>query len=179
MDSSQGGAVDASSVPAGSAEPVETMDSSQGGTADASSDPAGRAETVETMDSSQGAAVNASSVPAGGVKSDSGSSSASGTDQGNGGNPPAVLLGRAAHELSSWGRPSPTATGRTRSQRQHLEDESTQRVLRVQREVKNALYAAVQECTESESMPESTSWMTEDAMAMMARGPAVEENKWS
>ena len=83
---------------------VETMDSSQGGGVDASSVPAGRAETVDTMDLSQGGAVDASSVPAGGDESDSGepvAPVASGTDQGNGEDPPAVLSGRAAHELSS------------------------------------------------------------------------------
>ena len=52
MDSSQGGAVDASSVPAGRAETVETMDSSEGSAVDASSVPAGKAEIVETMHSS-------------------------------------------------------------------------------------------------------------------------------
>ena len=111
------------------------------------------------------------------AESDSGASAASGTDQGNGDDPPAVLSGRAAHELSSWGRLFPAVRGRTRDQRQHLEDKSIQRMLRIQREVEDALCAAVQEWTESESMPESTSWTTEDAMAMMAGGPAVEENK--
>ena len=53
---------------------------------DASSAPAGRVETVETMGSSQGG-VDASSVPAGRVESDSGASTASGTDQGNGEDP--------------------------------------------------------------------------------------------
>ena len=44
MESSQGGAVDASSVPAGRTEMVKTMDSSQGGAVDAPAVPAGRAE---------------------------------------------------------------------------------------------------------------------------------------
>ena len=48
---------------------------------------------------SQGGAVAASSVPTGRAESDSGASAASGTDQGNGEDPPAVLSGRAAHEL--------------------------------------------------------------------------------
>ena len=77
-------------------EAVETMDSSQGGAVDAYSVPTGRAETVETINSSQGGAVDASSVPAGRAESDSGASAASGTDQGNGEDPPAVLSGRAA-----------------------------------------------------------------------------------
>ena len=78
------------------------MDSSQGSAVDASSVPSGRAETVETMDSSEGGAVNASSVPAGRVERGSDASAASGTDQENGDDPPAVLSGRAAHELSSY-----------------------------------------------------------------------------
>ena len=72
---------------------AETMDSSQGGAVDASSVQAGRAETVETMDSSQGGAVDASSVSAGRVESDSDASAASGTDQGNGENPPRSCRG--------------------------------------------------------------------------------------
>ena len=48
MDSSQGGEVDASSVPAGRAETVETMDSSQGGAVDACSAPSGRVEAAQT-----------------------------------------------------------------------------------------------------------------------------------
>ena len=79
------------------------MDSTQEGAVDTSSGPAGRAETVETMDSPQGGAVDASSVPAGRAESDSDASAASGTDQENGENPPAVLSGRGTHELSSWG----------------------------------------------------------------------------
>ena len=108
-----------------------TMDSSQGGTVDASSVPAGRAETVETMDSSQGGAVDASSVPAGRTDSDSRASAVSGTDQGNGDDPPAVLSEKAAHAFNSWRRLPPAVKGRIRSQRQHLEDESTQRLLRI------------------------------------------------
>ena len=80
---------------------AETMDSSQGGAVDASSVPAGKNETVETMDSSQGGAVDAFSVPAGRAKSGLDASAASDTDQGNDEGPPAVLSGRAAHELSS------------------------------------------------------------------------------
>ena len=49
MDSSEGGAVDGSSAPAGRAETVETMGSSQVGV-DASPAPTGRAETDETVD---------------------------------------------------------------------------------------------------------------------------------
>ena len=151
---------------------AETMDSSQGGAVDASSVPAGRAEAVETMDSSQGGAVDASSVPAGRAESGSDASSTSGTDQGNGEGPPAVLPGGAAHELSSWGRPPPTVMGRTRGQSQRLQDESSQR----QRVIENAMSAAVQKWTEFGSILTNTSWMTEDAMAMMAGGPAAEEN---
>ena len=58
------------------------MDSFQGGAVDASSVPAGRAETVETVDWSQGGAVIASSVPAGWAESGSDASEASGTREG-------------------------------------------------------------------------------------------------
>ena len=47
----------------------------------------------------------------------------------------------------------------------------------MQREVEDALYAAVQEWKEFGSMPENASLTTEDAMAMMTGGPAVEETK--
>ena len=55
--------------------------------------------TAETMDSCQEGAVDASSVPAGRAESGSDASATSGTDQGNGEGPLAVLSGRAAHEL--------------------------------------------------------------------------------
>ena len=148
------------------------MDSSQGGALDASSVPAGRAETVETMDSSQGGAVDASSVPAGRAESGSDASAASGIDQGDGEGLPAVLSGRAAHELSSWGRLPPTVMGRTRGQRQRLQDESAQR----QRVIEDAMSAAVQKGMEFGSILANTSWTTEDAMAMMAGGSAAEEH---
>ena len=173
MDSSQGGTMDASSVPPARAETVETTDSSQGGTMATFSVPAGRAETVETTDSSQGGTMDASSVPAGRAESGSGASAASGTDQGNGEDPPAVLSGREAHELSSWGRLPPTVMGRTRGQSQRLQDESAQR----QRVIEDAMSVTVQKWTEFGSILENTSWTTEDAMSMMAGGPAVEDYK--
>ena len=92
-------------------ETAETMGSSQGGVVDASSAPMGRAETGETMSSSQGGAVDASSVPAGRAESDPDAASASKTGQGNGEDPPAVLSGRPAHKLSSWGASPPDSTG--------------------------------------------------------------------
>ena len=101
--------------------------------------------TAETIDSSQGSAIDASSVPTERAKSNSGASAASGTDQGSGDDLPVVLVRRDAYKLSSWRRLPPTVLGRTRSQRQHLEGVCTQRLLRMQREVKDALYAAVQE----------------------------------
>ena len=138
-----------------------TMDSSQSGAVDASSVPEGRAETVETTDSSQGGAVDASSIPAGKAEIGSDASTTSGTDQGNGEGPPAVLSGRAAHELSSWGRLPPTVMGRTRGQSQRLQDESAQR----QRVIEDAMPAAVQKWTESGCILANTPWTTEDAMA--------------
>ena len=173
MDSSQGGVVDASSVPAGRAESVETIDSFQGGAVDASSVPAGKAETVETIDSSQGGTVDTFSVPAGRAKSSSDASAASGTDQGHGEDHPAVLSGTAAHELSSWGRLPPTVMGRTRGQSQRLQDEFAQR----QRVIEDATSAAAQKWTGFGSILANTSCKTKDAMAMMAGGPAVEGNK--
>ena len=47
-------------------------------------------------------------VPAWRAEKDSGASAASGTNQGNGEDPPEVLSGRATHEVSSWGRLAPT-----------------------------------------------------------------------
>ena len=44
-------------------------------------------------------------------------------------------------------------------------------------EVADALLAAGHEWTKPGSMLKSTSWATENAMAMMAGGPAAEENK--
>ena len=44
-------------------------------------------------------------------------------------------------------------------------------------EVADAMLAAAYEWTKCGSMQKSTSWTTEDAMAMMAGGPAAEENK--
>ena len=139
MESSQEGAVDASSVSAGRVETAETMDSSQGGAVDASSVPAGRAETVETMDSSQGGAKDAFSVPAGRAEI-----SSPGTDQGKSDDTPAVLSGRAAHELSSWGWLPPTVMDRTRGQSQRLQNESAQR----QRVIEDAMSAAMQKWME-------------------------------
>ena len=98
-------------------------------------------------------------------------------DQGNGEDPPAALSGRAAHELSSCGRLPPTVRGRTRGRSQRIQGESAQRQLGIQREVEDALSAAVQKWTEFGSILKSTFWTTEDAMAMLVGGPAVEETK--
>ena len=171
MDSSRGGAVDASSVPEIRAETVETMDSSQGGAVDAPSVPAGRAETVETIDSSHGGAVDASSTPVGKSERGSDALAASCTDQGNGEDPPAVLSGRASHELSSCGPLPPTVMGRTRDQSRRLQDESAQH----QRVIEDAMSAAAQKWTDFGSILANTSWTTEDAMPMMAAGPAAEK----
>ena len=144
---------------------------------DASTGPAGRAETVETIDSSQGG-VDASSVPAGRTESDMGASAASGTDQGSGEDPPAVLSGRGAHELSSWGRLPATARGRNRGQSQRLDGEPAEDQYRLRPEIADALLAAAHEWTEFGSMLKSASWTTEDAMAIMAAGgPAAGGSK--
>ena len=52
--------------------------------------------TAETMDSSQGDALDASSAPTGKTENDSNALSTSGTDQGNGEEPPTVLSAKAA-----------------------------------------------------------------------------------
>ena len=154
----------------------ETMGSSRGGAVNASSAPVGRVETAETMGSSQGGAVDASSVPAGRAESDPGEAPASDTDQGNGEDPPAVLSGRAAHELSSWGWLPATVRGRTRAQSQRLEGEPAGGQLRMRPEVADALLAAAYEWTMSRrTLLKSTSWTTEDALALMAGGPAEDK----
>ena len=107
--------------------------------------------------------MDASSVPEGRADSGSDASAVSGTDQGNGEGSPAVVSGRAAHELSSWGRLPPTVMGRTLGQSQRLQDESAQS----QRVIEEAMSAAVQRWTEFGSILANTSWTTEDAMAMM------------
>ena len=99
--------MEASSAPAKTAE-SETRGSSKGGAEAASSAPVGMAES-ETRYSSYGGAVDASSVSAGKAERDLRAASTSGTDQRNGEDPPAVLLGREAHELSDWGRPPVSA----------------------------------------------------------------------
>ena len=86
----QGGALDVFSAPAGRAE-TEARCSSQGGSVDASLPLAGRAES-ETRGSSRGGAVDASSIPIGRAESDLSAASISDTDQGNGEDPPAVVL---------------------------------------------------------------------------------------
>ena len=100
--------------------------------------------------------MGASSVPAGRAESDSDASVASGTDQGNGEDPSALLSGRAAHELSSWGRLPPTVMGRTRDQNQRLQDKSAQR----QRVIEDAMSTTVQKSTEFGSVLANTSWTT-------------------
>ena len=157
---------------------AETMGSSRGGAVDASSAPVGRVETAETMGSSQGGAVDASSVPAGRAESDPGEAPASDTNQGNGEDPPAVLSGRAAHELSSWGWLPATVRGRTRAQSQRLEGEPAGGQLRMRPEVADALLAAAYEWTMSRrTLLKSTSWTTEDALALMAGGPAADKKE--
>ena len=141
---------------------------------DASSAPMERVETAETMGSSQGDAVDASSVPAGRAESDPGAASASDTGRGNGEDNSAVLSGRPAHELSSWGRLPLTVRGRTRGQSQRFEGEAVVHQLRRDDEDAVALLAAAYEWwTKAGSILNRTSWTTEDAVALMAGGPAV------
>ena len=98
----RGGAVGASSAPAGRAE-SETIGSSQGGEVDAS------APRKRTNGSSQLSAVDASSVPTGRAERHLSARSTSGADQGNGEDPPAALSGRAAHKMSLGAAPRDSA----------------------------------------------------------------------
>ena len=99
------------------------------------------------MGLSQGRAVDASSVLAGRAESQSGASAASDTDPRNDEDLPAVLSGRAVHELGNWGRLPATVRGRTQGQSQRLEGEPAEEQLRLDPEVTDALLAAV--CTKS------------------------------
>ena len=147
--------MDASSAPVGRAE-SQTRGSSQGGAVDASSGPAERGES-EKIGSSHGRAVDASSVPAGRVESDFSAAPTSGTDQGNGEVPPAILS-RAAHELSDWGLPPATARGQTRGQSQRLEGEQRAEPQRsMNPEVADALFAAAKQLAKSGIILKSTS----------------------
>ena len=106
--------------------------------------------------------------------------STSGPDQGNGEDPPAVLSGREAHELSDWGRPPVTVQGRTRGQSQRLEGEqpASEQQQNINPEVADALLAAAYEWTMSRRMLlKRTSWTTEDALALMAGGPATDKKR--
>ena len=110
--------MDASSASVGTAE-SGTNGSSQGGAVDASSAKVGTAES-KASGASQGGAVDASSVPAGRAESELCAASTSGTDQGNGDDPPVVLSERVAHELSDSGRPPVTVRGWIWGQSQRL-----------------------------------------------------------
>ena len=72
-------------------------------------------------------------------RNDSGTLAASGTDQGNGDDSPAVLSGRAAYELSSCGHLPPVEGDRSRGQSQCLQGDYVQR----QRAIEDAMSAAV------------------------------------
>ena len=115
---------------------------------DASSALAGTAES-ERIGSSQGGAVDTSCVPAGRAHSDPTAASTP-TDLGNGEDTPAVLSGRATHELSNWRRLPATVRGRTRGQSQRMGAEPGQS--KMNPEVGDALLAAAYECTNSRSL---------------------------
>ena len=113
--------------------------------------------------------MDASSVSAGRTDSDP-SAASTPTDQGDGEDTPAVLSGRAAHELNNWGRLPTTVPGRARGQSQRMGGEPGQ--YRKNPAVGDALLAAAYEWTKSGSLNERTSWNTKDALAMMAGGLA-------
>ena len=154
---------------------AETIGSSQGGAVDAFLAPAGRAKS-ETIGSSQGGAVDAFSFLSERAKSDLSAASTAGTDQGNGEDSPAILSGRAAHELNDRGRLPVIVRGRTRVQSQRLEGGQPLEQQQIMNpEVADALLVAAYEWAKSGSILKSTSWTTQDAMAMMAGRPV--ENK--
>ena len=107
--------------------------------------------------------MDALSVPAGTPESDPGAASVSDTGQGNGEDPPAILSGRRAHELSSWGRLPPTVRSRARSQSQRLEGEPAVHQLKMDDEVTDARLGEEYEWwTKPGSILKRTSWTTED-----------------
>ena len=74
-----------------------------------------------TIGLSEGGAVGILSAPAGRADSDSSAASIPDTDLGCREDPPAVLSGKAAHELSDyWGRLPATVWGRPRGKSQRL-----------------------------------------------------------
>lgn len=94
-------------------------------------------ETAETIGSSRQGAVDVSSALARRTESDPGAASASDADEGDGEDPPAVLLGKEAHELSNWGRLPATVRGRTRDERQCLEGEPAEYHVQIDPEVED------------------------------------------
>ena len=143
---------------------------------DASVAPRQRAETAGAMELYQGGAVDASSIPARRAESDPGAASISNTGQGNGEPPPAILSGRLAPELSSWGRLPPTVRDLTWGHGQRLGDEPVVNQLRVDKGAADALLAPAYEwLTTPGSILNRSSWTTEDAVALMTGGPAVEK----
>ena len=147
---------------------LETIGSSQGGAVDAPSVPEERADT-EMIGSYQGGAVDAPSVPAGRADSDPSASSTT-IDQGDGEDTPEVLSGKATHKLSNWGRLPATVRGRTWDQSQRMGCEPGQ--WRMYSEVGDALLAAAYEWTKPRSFNKKTSWNTEGELTMVAGGPA-------
>ena len=142
---------------------------------DASSVPARRAETIETVNSSQGGAVDASSVLAGRAEIRRISNLWHRPRERQRTPPGPVREGST--RAQQLGRLPPTVTCRTRGQSQCLENKSAQHQLGIQREVENAMSAAMQKWTGFGSILENTSWTTEDAMVMITEGPAAKKNK--
>ena len=103
------------------------------------------------------------------TESDPGAASASGNDQENGEDPPAILSGRRALVFSSWGWLPPTVVrGWTRGQSRRLEREPA--VHKNEACSPEVLLAAAHKwCTK----PEESSWATENAVVLMAGGSAV------
>ena len=100
---------------------AETMDTSQGGVVDASSVPIGRAETAETIRSSQGGVVDASSVSEGRVESEPAQHQPPTPANGTARIPPRSCWGGQYTSSAAGGDPPPTFRGRTRGQSQRVD----------------------------------------------------------
>ena len=114
--------------------------------------------------------MDAPSIPAGRADSDPSAASIL-TDQGDVEDTLAVLSGRAAHELSNWGRlPATDGAG------PGLRGEPGQ--YRMNPEIGDGLIAEAYEWTKSGSLKERASWNTDDVL-VMAGGPAETKGELS
>ena len=114
--------------------------------------------------------VSAFLAPTGRAKDDLSSESTSDADQGNRGDPFAVLASRAVHDLYAFCRYfPPTMQGRTWGQSQRLEGEQpAEHRVRFNPYIADAVVAAEYEWKKSGNIPSSTCMPTQDATVTMA-----------